>query len=81
MPLGFDNNLTINAIVDTRAYVSAIAQNKLDRVKQVAPNNIFKIDDPPNFQLQVASGHLEKSSATHTPIFDIGDNNLLNILS
>ena len=74
VPLGFKNALTIDALVDSRAYVSAIAQNELDRIKQQAPGNIFKIDDPPNFQIQVANGQLEKPISTATLKFDIGDN-------
>ena len=53
--------------------MSAIAQNELDRIKQQSPSNILKIDDPPNFQIQVANGQLEKPTATATLKFDIGD--------
>ena len=74
VPLDFENGLTIHTLVDSRAYVSAIAQTELDRIKQQAPGNIFKIDDPPNFQIQVANGHLEKPISTATLNFDIGDN-------
>ena len=56
VPLDFENGLTIDALVDSGAYVSAIAQNEVDRIKQQAPTNILKIDDPPNFQIQVANG-------------------------
>ena len=73
VPLDFKNGLTIDAFVDSGAYVSAIAQNELDRIKQQAPSNILKIDDPPNFQIQVANGQLEKPTATATLKFDIGD--------
>ena len=45
----------------------------MDRIQQQAPSNILKIDDPSNFQIQVANGHLEKPTATATFIFDIGD--------
>ena len=55
------------------AYVSAINQTDLDRIKQQAPANIFIIYDPPNFQIQVAKGQLEKPIATATPKFDIED--------
>ena len=74
VPLEFKNGLTIDALVDSRAYVSAIAQTELDRIKQQAPTNILKTDDPPNFQIQVANGQLEKSVSTATLKFDIGDN-------
>ena len=73
VPLDFENGLTIDALVDSGAYVSAIAQTELDRIKQQAPSNILKIDDPPNFQIQVANGQLEKPTATATLKFDIGD--------
>ena len=73
VPLDFENGLTIDALVDSRAYVSAIAQKELDKIKQQSLSNILKIDDPPNFQIQVANGHLEKPTATATLKFDIGD--------
>ena len=59
VPLDFENNLTVDALVDSGAFVSAIAQNDLDTTKEKAPNNFLKIDDPPNFQIQVANGQLE----------------------
>ena len=73
VPLDFENGLTIDALVDSGAYVSAIAQKELDRIKQQSPSNILKIDDPPNFQIQVANDQLEKPTATVTLKFDIGD--------
>ena len=73
VPLDFENGLTIDALVDLGAYVSAIAQKELDRIQQQAPSNILKIDDPPNFQIQLANGQLEKPTATTTLKFDIGD--------
>ena len=74
VPLDFENNLTVDALVDLGAFVSAIAQDDLETIKQKAPNNIFKIDDPPNFQIQVAYGQLEKPLSTATLKFEIGDN-------
>ena len=73
VPLNFENGLTIYALVDSGAYVSAIAQKELDRIQQQAPSNILKIDDPPIFQIQVANGQLEKPTATATLKIDIGD--------
>ena len=73
VPLDFENGLTIDTLVDLGAYVSAIAQNELDRIRQQTPSNILKIDDPPNFQIQVANGQLKKTTATATLKFDIGD--------
>ena len=55
------------------AYVSAIAQNELDTIKQQAPSNTLKIDDPSNFRIQVANGQSGKPIATATPKFHIGD--------
>ena len=72
-PLDFGNGSTIEALVDSGAYVSAIAQKELDRVKQQSPSKILKIDDPPNFQIQIANGQLEKATATATLKLDIGD--------
>ena len=76
MPLDFENNLTVDALdalVDLGAFVSAIAQDDLETIKQKGPNNILKIDDPPNFQIQVAIGHLEKPLSTATLKFENGD--------
>ena len=74
VPLDFENNLTVDALVDSGAFVSAIAQDDLESMKQKAPNNILKIDDPHNFQIQVANGQLEKPLSTATLTFEIGDN-------
>ena len=71
--LDFKSGLTVGALVDSEAYLSAIAQKKLDRIKQPAPSNILKIDDPPTFQFHVANAHLEKPIATTTLKFVIGD--------
>ena len=81
VPLGFENGPIKDALVDSGAYVSAIAQTGFDRMKQQAPAIVFKIDDPPNFQIQVANGQLEKPISTATLKFDIGDNTLRSIPS
>ena len=73
VPLDFENGLTIDALVDSGACVSAIAQKELNRIKQQPPSNNLKIDEPPNFQIQVANGQLEKPIATATIKFDSGD--------
>ena len=73
VPLDIENGLTIDALVESAAYVSAEAQKELDRCNQQAPSNIPKIDETPNFQIQVAKGQLEKPIATTTLKFDIGD--------
>ena len=73
VPLDFENNLTVDALVDSGAFVSAIAQDDLGTIKQKAPNNILKIDDPPNFQIQVANGQLGKPLSKATLKFEIRD--------
>ena len=50
VPLDFENNLTVDALVDSGAFVKAIAQDDLETIKQKAPNNTLKIDDPPTFK-------------------------------
>ena len=74
VPLDFENNLTVDALVDSGAFVSAMAQDDLETIKKKAPNNILKIHDPPNFQIQVANGQLEKPLSTATLKSEIGDN-------
>ena len=81
VPPDFEYNLTVDALVDSGAFFSAIAQNDLDTIKQKAPNNIHKINDPPNFQIQIANGQLEKPLSTATLKIKIGDNILLNTSS
>ena len=80
VPLDFENNLTVDAMVDSGAFVSAIAQDDLETIIQKAPNNVLKIDDPTNFRIQVANGQLEKphytKKSTATLKFEIGDNSL-----
>ena len=71
--LNNENDLTIDSLVDSGAYVSAIAEKELDRIKQQAASNILKNDEPPNFRIQVANGQFENPIATATLKFDIGD--------
>ena len=58
-PYGFREQTTKDALVNSKAYVSAFVRNELDRIKQQAPGNTLKIDEPPNFQNQVANSWLE----------------------
>ena len=73
VPLDFENGLTIDALVDSGTYLSAIARKELDRIKQQVPSNILKSDETPKFLIQVANGQLEKPIATATLKFDIED--------
>ena len=74
VPLDFENNLTVDALVDAGAFINAIPQNHLNTIKGMAPSNIINIDDPPNFQIQVANGKLENRLATASLKFEIGVN-------
>ena len=74
VPLDFENILTVDALVDSGSFVSAIAQDDLDTKKGKAPNSILKIKDPPNFQIQLANGQSEKPLSTTTIKFEIGGN-------
>ena len=73
MPLQLENILTVDALVDSRAFVSAIKQNDLDTKKQKARNFILKIDGLPNFQIQVGDGQLEKPFASAALKLENGD--------
>ena len=71
----FRKKLTVDALVDASAFVGAIAQDDLDTGKRKASNNILKFYNPPNFQIQVANGQVEKPLSTATLQFEIGDIN------
>ena len=71
VPLDFENGFTTNVFVES--HVSAIARKELDRITQQAPSNTLIIHEPPNFEIQVANGQLEKPIAAATLKFDIED--------
>ena len=56
VPLDYENILMVDALVDSGAFVSEIAQDDWDTKKTESPKKILKLDDPPNFQTQVANG-------------------------
>ena len=66
LPLDFKNNLIVDALVDSGAYVSEFVLINLVGMKQKSTKNILKTDDLPKFQRQVAKGQLEKPLATVT---------------
>ena len=74
VPLDFEYNLAVDALVDSGASVSSIAEDDLDTIKEKAPNIVLKIDDTPNFHIQVANGQIKEPLATTTLKFEIGDN-------
>ena len=71
--LDFENNLTVDSLVDSGAFVSAIAQDDWDTIEQKAPRNLVKIDDPPSFPIKTTNGQLEKPLSTATLKIEIGD--------
>ena len=73
VPLDFENGITIDALVKSKVYVSAIAWIEMDRIKQQNHVSIFKIDHPPDFQIHVANGLLERLIALAAFNFDIRD--------
>ena len=73
VPIDFSHGVTIDALVDSGAYVSAIPEDELERIKTYSRSNILKMGDPPAFQIQVANGQLEKPTAIATMWFEIGD--------
>ena len=74
VPLVLENSLTTDALVDSSAYVNAIAQSEWDKNKQQALANIIEVDHLHDFFIQVEKGQLEKPIATATLKFDIADN-------
>ena len=66
IPLKIELGLTVDGVVESGAYIRAIAQNELDRIRQKATANILRIDDPPNFDVQVGKGQFEKPLAKAT---------------
>ena len=50
--LEFENGLTIDTLVDSGDYVSAIAQKELEKIQQQSPSNILKIDDLLTFKFK-----------------------------
>ena len=71
MPLKFQNGLTIVGLLEAGAYVRAITESELGRIEQQDPINIDKIDVPPNFQIRVTNGQLERPIVTAVPKIDV----------
>ena len=71
VPLIFEKSLTIDALVDCGALVSAIARSHFEKIKQQARTNFFKNDDSPNYQIKMAKGPLGKPITTTTLKLDM----------
>ena len=65
VPLDLENGLTIDALVDSGAYISAIAMNWTEANKK-HPLISSKLTILRSFKIQVANGQLEKPFATTT---------------
>ena len=74
VPLDFEIQLKVDALLDIRAYVSEIFQGDLDTMKQKVAHNSLKVDDLHNFQIQVANGQSEKPLERATLEFETRDN-------
>ena len=51
VPLDFENGSTIDALVDSGAFVRSISQEDLNMIEQQVPSNMLKIDDHPIFSI------------------------------
>ena len=69
VPIDFSNGVTIDALGDSGAYVSATPEDERERIKIYSRGNILKMGDPPIFQIQVANGQLEKTYSHSNNIF------------
>ena len=69
--MGF-GELTIDGLVDTGAFTSAIAELDLRKIKLLTPQSI-KEGPPPSFQTMVANGQLETPKTTVELNFEVGD--------
>ena len=76
MTLDFKNCLRIDALVNSEAFCNAIPEIESDRVKKQAPSNTFKVEDAPNFQIQIANRQLKKPLATSTLKIEFGENTI-----
>ena len=72
VPLDFENNLTVDALVDSGAFVSAIAQDDLDTLKNKKPRIMFS--ESTTLPIFKYKKQLQKPLSTATLKFAIGDN-------
>ena len=71
-PLDFENT-RIDALVDSGAYINVISETDADKIQNEANTAISTRVTPPPFKLQYANTKLEKTRATYTMKFKIGD--------
>ena len=71
-PMDF-GELTLDGLVDTGAFSSAIPEADLRKIRLLAPQSIVKEGPAPNFQIMVANGQLETPKSTVELKFEVGD--------
>ena len=72
LPVEF-NNVKIDALVDSGAYINAISERDADKMQQNASQCIINKAPPHPFKVQYANAELEQLLATYTLQFKIGD--------
>ena len=72
LPLDFAK-ITIDALVDSGAYINVISENDADKIREQEDNPVVKEAPPPPFKIQYANTALEKPLATYTMKFKIGN--------
>ena len=65
--------LTLDGLIDTGAFTSAIAEQDLNKIKLLANEAIKETGPPPNFQIMVANGQLEVPIGTVLVEFEVAD--------
>ena len=65
-------DLTIDGVIDTGAFFSAISDTDFKQIKQNAPRKVLKEGPSPDFQIMVANGQLEAPIATTELLFEVG---------
>ena len=70
--LEFDKTKT-DALVDSGAYINAINETDIDKMQKESNASITGKAPPPPFKIQYANTELEKTLATYTMKFKIGD--------
>ena len=72
LPIDF-GELTIDGLVDTEAYSSAIPETDLRKMKILSPQSVIKEGPAPIFQILVANGQLETPKSSVELQFEVGD--------
>ena len=71
-PMNF-GELTIDGLIDTGAYSSAIPEMDLRKIRLLSPQSVIREGPAPNFQIMVANGQLETPKSTIELKFEVGD--------